>query len=274
MGVLSDMKKSPMAQTPVTTSLPLELPTSLDDKQQRLQGRSLVIDLNPDSPPEGKPLPAHMEVFNPWREEEASIRASGRRSGRLIGRASGCLFCTAIGRETPQVGERIRVICEARLPRGMVGMTGTVIETPVGESRRLGEIFVEIDDESWRSGVLNFDQVLVETLPRGPLPWWAPPIPLKEAGQLDMIARILCDEDHPGSHPTLDLSLLYQLIEYIWRQRLPLTADEVWVVLEAHGAPLGWRSEVMNRYQYGIEALIRVVGRKPFKNRRLPPLFI
>jgi hypothetical protein len=121
---------------------------------------------------------------------------------------------------------------------------------------------------------MDRDRVLMETLPQGPLPSWVPPIRLKEAGQLDMIAMRMCNEDHPGSHATPDLSLLYQLIQYIWHQRLDLTADEVWAVLEAHGAPLDWRSEVMSRYQYGHEALVRVVGKRPFKNRRVAPLSI
>jgi hypothetical protein len=72
-------------------------------------------------------------------------------------------------------------------------MTGAVIEAPVGETRRLGEIFVEMDDERSSSGRFNFDQALVETVPRGPLPSWAPLIPLKEAGQLDLIAMRLCN---------------------------------------------------------------------------------
>jgi hypothetical protein len=211
-------------------------------------------------------------MLDPWKEMEADIRATGRRSGLLIGRGSGCPFCTAIGRERPQVGDKIRVLCEVRSPRGLVGITGTVIETPEGAIRKLGEIFVEFDDERLGPGPLNFDHMLVETLPGGSLPPWVPPIPLKEAGQLDLIARLLCTEHHPGSHPTPDLSLLYEFIGYIWQQRLPLTGDEVWAVLEAHGAPLQWRCEVLSRYHYGLEALVRLVGRKPYKNRRVPPL--
>jgi hypothetical protein len=121
---------------------------------------------------------------------------------------------------------------------------------------------------------INIDRMLVETLPRGPLPAWIPQISLKAAGPLEDYARKLCDKDAPGSHPTPNLQLLYRLIECIWLQRLPLTADEVWAVLEAHGAPLDWRSEVTSRYQYGIAALRCVVGRKPFKNRHVPPLSV
>jgi len=132
---------------------------------------------------------------DPWKEMENGIRASGRRSGWLIGKASGCPFCLARGREKPLVGERIRVLFELpQYARGLIGMIGTVLETPDGEIQKLGQIFVKLDDDPFGPSFLSFDQVFVETLPRRSLPSWVPPIPMKQAGPLDMIVMRLCDE--------------------------------------------------------------------------------
>lgn len=213
-------------------------------------------------------------MLDPWKEYEAYITGNGLRSGWLRGKTSGCPFCLARGRTLPQEGERVRVLFELPSSRRLEGREGTVIEKAEEGALKPREIRVEMDNEPsrFRSMIINIDRLLVETLPTGPLPTWAPPISLKAAGPLDLIAMRLCDEETPGSHPTPDTRLMYEFIGYVWKQRLPLTAEEVWAVLEAHGAPLEWRHELIRRYAHGMEALVCIVGRKPFKNRRVPPL--
>ena len=191
-----------------------------------------------------------------------------KRLGSLAGKVSGCPFCLVRGRELPRVGEGVRFLFDE--DAGMAGRIGTVVEKQLNYSLGAREVCIELEgDVSGGFQTIDVDQVLVETLPGVPFPAWSLPIRLGEAGGIDdRVIRLIDDGNKPG-YSSLNIDNLYYLILYIWQQRVPLESEEVWAVLEAHGVSLDWKDELIKRYQYGIEALVKVTYDRLYRNRRM-----
>ncbi|MGH8067701.1 MAG: hypothetical protein ACRERE_21225 [Candidatus Entotheonellia bacterium] len=192
----------------------------------------------------------------------------------LAGKASGCPFCLVRGRELPRVGERVRVLYDeitAGIPS--TGKVGTVIKKHVSYPLKAREVQIQLDGNS--SGgftTIDIDQVLVENLPGSHFPSWIPPIRLSELGGLeDMVIRLF-DDDIGSESRNFKINTFYYLISYVWSKKIPLKGEELWTMLEVHGMPLNWKDELIKRYEYGIETLVRITGERLYKNRRMVPL--
>ena len=190
--------------------------------------------------------------------------------GWWSGRDSGCPFCVARNQALPKVGEKIRLLSDFR-----AGQIGIVVETPSSLPLRPGEFLVEIEGEPpGHQRTVHAELELFEHLPGTPVPAWAPPISLREAEELDRFVIRICDEstwDHNRSPSKL---LVYDLIRHVWWKRLLIEPDEMWQLLEAHGAPSRWRNQLMRLYRDGRDLLIYSMGRKPVKKQRVSPLSV
>ena len=96
------------------------------------------------------------------------------------------------------------------------------------------------------------------------------PISLKDAGELDSVVVEFCEKS--TSLQSFNWPTFYEFIRLVWKKRLPLTSNEIWLLFEAHGASFKFKKFVVDFYQKGTELLIYVAGRKPIKKKRVQPL--
>lgn len=193
-------------------------------------------------------------------------------SGWWSGRDSGCPFCVARNQELPNVGEKIRFLSEDR-----AGKVGIVVESFSSNKDKLRprEFLVEMEgDLPDYQQTVNAETDLFERLPGTPVPAWAPPISLTEAEELDHLIIGLCDESSYNEDGSFSMQFFYALIRHVWRRRLPIDPEEIWKLIEAHGAPSRWRNRLIRLYSEGRDLLIHIVGRKPIKKKRVRPLSV
>jgi hypothetical protein len=210
-----------------------------------------------------------------WQLKTLGRKEQGH-SAWIAGKNASCPFCLARWRDLPKVGEKIHFLSDYH-----AGETGTVVERHFKVVSEPREVCIELDSDlpdvlralNFERNLIsvNIDRYLIGNGTELIVPPWAPPISLREAADIDDVVITLCDRTNDDHDESPNIQLLYHLISHIWRRRLPLQAEEIWRALEAHGAPFHWKHDVMQRYQYGMEALVNVEGRKPFKNRRVAP---
>lgn len=149
---------------------------------------------------------------------------------------------------------------------------GTVVQSPAPPPLPPSEFLARMDGEPqhWQRRILPMD--LIEVLPKSEPPPWAPPVEMRVAAELDGIVVKFCEAGFRNGHWFVDWPSFYQIIHFIWTNRLPLEAREVWAVLEAHGIPPEFRDELSTFFRRGRELLVYAVGKRPFKNRRVNPL--
>lgn len=192
------------------------------------------------------------------------------QSGWWSGRDSGCPFCLTRNQDLPKVGEIIRF-----LSGFSAGQIGIVVESPSSIPLRPGGFLVEMEgDLPGHQRIVHADLDLFENLPGTPVPAWAPPILLGEAEELDRIVIRLCDESTWDHNRSPNMQLFYALICRVWWKRLPIEPEEMWQLLEAHGAPSKWRNQLVRLYHEERELLIYNGGRKPIKKKRVSPLSV
>lgn len=188
--------------------------------------------------------------------------------GEFEGFLAGCPFCTARRKRVLDVGARFRF-----LSGYFAGKTGTVVQEPDGYSSRPHEMLAQMDDEPphVQSG-LNTDTYLVQILPAPKPPTWAPPITMADAAPVDAAIVEFCQKSYLRRRWSLDWPAFYELIRVVWWNRLPLEPNELWAMMEAHGAPKNWESRLTKFFSMGRELLVHVGQRRPIKKKRVAPL--
>jgi hypothetical protein len=186
--------------------------------------------------------------------------------GLTSGADHGCPFC--LGKLTKynlRIGDRFRLLTGFD-----AGSTGVVIREPTPHA----EWTARMDDEppNWHRRILS-DQV-VQPLPAPKPPDWAPPLDLRTAGSLDELIVTFCEIRAAKHSFAVSRPRFFAILYFVWKNRLPLEADELWRVMSAHGVPGKFRREICGCFSGGLELLIYCAGRKPVKSRRVEPLVI
>lgn len=189
-------------------------------------------------------------------------------AGRSDGALSGCPFCRTVASPTfPPVGTRIRTLSGID-----IGRSGTVTQSPLREPLPRNEIIALMDGDpetaEIRIGLKEF-----ERLPASDPPNWAPPISLRDASDLETLVIYLCEKGNSPAGWTIHWTAYYEVISAIWRRRIPITGDELWSVLHAHGIHDRFAPDLKEFFTRGRDLLIAANGRKPGKKKRTKPFF-
>jgi hypothetical protein len=155
----------------------------------------------------------------------------------------------------------------------LAGRTGMVSRVNPGSPFRVGALLVILDnDPEGIETVIDHPRDLFMKLPLPPIPNWAPPLILQEAGELDDAVIEFCRRCTTKGRWVWDHQAFYDLVAFVWRKRLPLTPEEVWTVLEAHGVPKKAKGRCQRLLREGIGLLTRANGRKAINAKRSKPL--
>jgi hypothetical protein len=68
------------------------------------------------------------------------------------------------------------------------------------------------------------------------------------------------------------IEVVEALVAVVWRRRLPVTASEVWQMLQAHSFEIERKLEFCALFDFGIALLISTLGRRPIKKKRVEPM--
>jgi len=190
--------------------------------------------------------------------------------GRIEGFLSGCPFCAAQRIGIPAIGSRFRIILGTH-----IGALGTVFEWPKNMPCIPDEFLAHIDHEppEWQTRVSIRTQ-MIQVFPFAPTPEWAPPLCMSDAGEIDQAMVHFCERSFEKGKWKIHWDSLNEVVRTIWYKRLPLEANELWLILKAHGAPKRSELEVVEFYERGRNLLVHSCGRKPIKKKRVGPLLI
>lgn len=186
-----------------------------------------------------------------------------------LGHRAGCPFCAARLERRPSLGQRIIILNGFR-----AGMVGTVSGIDLDSCFRVGTFLVKEDgDQTNSQQIVNPElDLFTRHAPAKPVAKWLPPLSMREAAALDEIVVSVCSRFAELEYDKWHRGTFYRLIEHCWRKRLPLSDDEVWAILAAHGMPIEFEKDARHSYVEGTEFLIYTHGRKPIKKKRVPPL--
>lgn len=155
------------------------------------------------------------------------------------------------------------------------GKEATVFEPPDSFENDIRMIMVHMDEDDLNNQqMVNLHFEIIERLPSLQVPTWAPPISILKTFELHERIINFCDKSTCGSLTNMSLPSLYVLIYHIWNKRLPVEPNEVWYILEAHGVPKKWRTEITEIIKHGLSLLITVFGKKPIKKFRVKPMAV
>lgn len=73
---------------------------------------------------------------------------------------------------------------------------------------------------------------------------------------------------------TWSVEILLPVLGTVRSRRLPITGADLWPTFEAHGFSSAMRSSFEDRFDFGIELLIAMVGRPPIKRKLVEPMSI
>ena len=188
----------------------------------------------------------------------------GEREGFL----SGCPFCASHRIGIPEVGTRFLIISGLH-----TGATATVVEWQKNMPRIENEFMAQLDHESpeWQTRVSTKRQ-MIQLFPLAPVPEWAPPLCMEDAGELHEIIIRFRERSFLKGRWKVDWGSFNEIIRSAWYNSLPLEPDELWLVLKAHGVPLKSKKDLIGFYQKGRNLLIHVAGKRPIKKKRVEPL--
>ena len=188
--------------------------------------------------------------------------------GRTIaaGVKAHCPFCLARTRSgiLPKKGERVLIISGYA-----TGTSGIVTKPRIplpGEERFL------IRPDGAPQGIEKIVRIGHELfLPpiEFKVPEWFPPFSRKEIADLEEVVVAFCDACCAKDEWNWDRRVYLSLVYLIWRMRVSISADELWHMLSAHGAPAAEYSRATEMFQDGLFLLVYANGRKPIKKKRL-----
>lgn len=147
------------------------------------------------------------------------------------------------------------------------GRRATVVPPPYPAGIRGCDILIEFP--SGGQFVFNPRAEIAQRVPGLGRPGWFPPVSLVDAAGLhDAILKFSVSRDWNAAEG-IDWPLLYRLVCYVWRARLPLEAAEIGALLEHHGVPDAPRDEVGRVFRHCRDVLVFAMGRKPVKKKRI-----
>ena len=189
--------------------------------------------------------------------------------GKAHGASYGCPFCRSARTSLPEVGTRFRLLSGFQ-----AGRRGTVVQSPAPPPLDRDEFLAQMDGEPrhWQRRILPMD--IIEPIPAPEPPEWAPPVELSVAAELDLVVVKFCEAGNRESGWIIDWTAFYEIVRFTWLKRLPLQAEEIWVVLRAHGVPDEFREELSEFFRKGRDLLVYAVGKKPIKKTRVKPLAV
>lgn len=104
------------------------------------------------------------------------------------------------------------------------------------------------------------------------VPSWMVPLSIDDACSLhEQVLDSLNIAEHPAGVDPL-LWIAQGLVTRCWCRRLPVSGEEVWRVLTAHGVPTAGRVEFARLFDFGMALLVGANGRPPVRRMRMPPL--
>ena len=97
-----------------------------------------------------------------------------------------------------------------------------------------------------------------------------PPLSIDDAAHLhDAVLRFLILAAQ-GPSQKAQLTALQGIISTCWWRRLPLNGGDIWPMLIAHGVSEKYRSVLGRHFDFGIDLLRSVNGRRAIKGKRMP----
>jgi hypothetical protein len=188
--------------------------------------------------------------------------------GLIEGTLSGCPFCRSVSSPTfPPVGTRIR-----KLSGIDIGRSGTVTQSPYTAAPTSNEFLAHMDGDP-EATAMRIRLKEFERLPASDPPNWAPPISLSDASGLDELVIHLCEKGNSPDGWAINWNAYYEVICLIWRRRIPITADEWWSVLHAHGIDDRFAPELKDFFTRGRDLLVTANGKKPANKKRTVPFY-
>jgi hypothetical protein len=181
---------------------------------------------------------------------------------------SGCPFCLAKCDQRPSLGQKILF-----LNSGDVGQFGCRIEdkhNSVRFDQFLVKMDYEIDENISRVVTPLYDLFLIE--PIAPPPGWMLPLSIEDALSVheNMLRGLDYEADPSGESPLRHLC--YPIVTGTWWRRLPLSADDIWPMLQAHNFFQSTKKDFATLFDFGNRVLVRARGRPAIKRKRMPPL--
>ena len=180
------------------------------------------------------------------------------------GHRSSCPFCLGIANPDPPAGEELVFICVSE-----VGQRARVVDELWQGGRPGFLLAMDNEREGWfrivTPGIDYF--VLPDALGQTD---WIPPLSIE-----DNIAvhRAILDGliQPPARRSDYVQAMAKRLASTCWHRRLPLSGEEVWLTLSAHGAPGQWRDPFVDSVSFGIGLLVASRGRSLNGRRRMAP---
>lgn len=181
-----------------------------------------------------------------------------------LGIACGCPFCLARLREVPKIGAEFVLLSSFD-----IGQRGRVVRA--GPSS-LSEIHLRMDGEppEWLRRVDPVWQLYLEARLFRTLAW-APPLSLEDTLALHEIALDVLSRPSGRRGPSIS-DIARAITSVAWWARLPVSADEIWPMLEAHGVRGRGRIEFIRLFDFGQRLLVANHGRKPNSRKRMSPM--
>lgn len=181
-----------------------------------------------------------------------------------VGISNGCPFC--IGRQITHVslGERIVIL------KGYnAGRVGTCINETGYHS---GEFLIRFDDQEENYDTrITYNSDEFSIIPAPKLPSWLLPLSIDDNNCIETeIVNFLVDYIAIKSR-NWRTALILPIAHRLWWRRLPVRPNEVWLLLEAHGAPTKIKNRFLVELEVALEALRYSNGRSPIKKKRMRP---
>jgi hypothetical protein len=108
--------------------------------------------------------------------------------------------------------------------------------------------------------------------PFGEAPHWMVPLSMEDAFVVHEACLEMLDKFSMSTKALHAESTLFTIIGTCWWRRLPLTANDIWPMLKAHGAEGIEAREFGSLFDFGLRLLTAVNGRTPVKRKRMAAL--
>jgi hypothetical protein len=157
------------------------------------------------------------------------------------------------------------------LRRENIGQTGVVIEDKFGSCRG-GSFLVRLANQGEGvigSAVMPFTDLYID-VNEFCLPTWMPPVSIEDnahlhEGMLRYLVRTSASRNRRVRKESIQ-----SLIATCWWGRLPLDGNDIWPMLAAHGVRESDRSFLIQHFEFGLDLLRNVNGRRAIKRKRMP----
>jgi hypothetical protein len=150
-----------------------------------------------------------------------------------------------------------------------IGERGRVTES--GKAGSMGTFLVQMDyDPLGRLTIIHPTLDIYLDAASYKVPDWAPPLSIDDALGLHETAIEALNSQAVVGYRSAD-ELAEGQATAVWWRRLPIDADTIWPMLQAHGAAPRVRKEFRHLFSFGHRLLVRNHGRKPVRRKQMKP---